>query len=233
MVCPSGAWFENRPHSTPSICPARNPKLVIVQWLGIGTHRIEIITKQTHYLNCLDQRFSNFLKRERLFFGQKRFVDHLTVAPFESKFINFVAYFNSSILLCYLARSVIGADEKYVTILICRLRVGKTIKIHWKFRYFGPLLWIRMVPGWVTGAVPDVQGKNAEKRRVRSALNPSFVAECRVGTRLTDGAIIFIKSQYWEVKWKMIVMCHFQTLRFSAILWYTINLNFIFSCVFF
>ena len=38
VVCPSGAWFENRPHSTPSIRFARNPKRVIVQWVGIGTH---------------------------------------------------------------------------------------------------------------------------------------------------------------------------------------------------
>ena len=34
----SGAWIENRPHSMPSIRLARNPKHVIVQWVGIGTH---------------------------------------------------------------------------------------------------------------------------------------------------------------------------------------------------
>ena len=38
VVCPSGAWIENRPHSTPFIRLARNPKHVIVQWVGIGTH---------------------------------------------------------------------------------------------------------------------------------------------------------------------------------------------------
>ena len=38
VVCPSGAWFENRPHSTPSIHLAWKPKHVIVQWVGIGTH---------------------------------------------------------------------------------------------------------------------------------------------------------------------------------------------------
>ena len=38
VVCPSGAWYENRPHSTPSICLVRNPKRVIVQWVGIRTH---------------------------------------------------------------------------------------------------------------------------------------------------------------------------------------------------
>ena len=37
VVCPSGAWFENRPHSTPSIRLVRNPKRVIVQWVGIRT----------------------------------------------------------------------------------------------------------------------------------------------------------------------------------------------------
>ena len=38
VVCPSSAWIENRPHSTPSIHPAWNSKHVIVQWVGIGTH---------------------------------------------------------------------------------------------------------------------------------------------------------------------------------------------------
>ena len=37
VVCPSGAWFENRPHLTLSIRLARNPKRVIVQWVGIET----------------------------------------------------------------------------------------------------------------------------------------------------------------------------------------------------
>ena len=38
VVCPSGALIENRPHSTPSIHLVWNPKHVIVQWVGIGTH---------------------------------------------------------------------------------------------------------------------------------------------------------------------------------------------------
>ena len=38
VVCPSGAWIENRPHSMPSIRLAQNPKHVIVQWVGIRTH---------------------------------------------------------------------------------------------------------------------------------------------------------------------------------------------------
>ena len=39
-----------------------------------------------------------------------------------------------------------------------------------------------VVPGWFTGAAPDVQGKDGEKYHVHSALNPSFVAESRVGS---------------------------------------------------
>ena len=38
VVCPRGAWFENRPHSMPSIRLVRNLKCVIVQWVGIRTH---------------------------------------------------------------------------------------------------------------------------------------------------------------------------------------------------
>ena len=41
--------------------------------------------------------------------------------------------------------------------------------------------------------------------------------------------INFLKCQYWEKKWTAIVMCHFQTPRFSAIVWYGIYLKFIFS----
>ena len=46
VVCPSSAWFENRPHLTPFICLAWNPKRVIVQWVGIDTH--------THILIVVD-----------------------------------------------------------------------------------------------------------------------------------------------------------------------------------
>ena len=42
VVYPSGAWIENRPHSTPSIRLARDPKHVIVQWVGIGTHNFSL-----------------------------------------------------------------------------------------------------------------------------------------------------------------------------------------------
>ena len=40
VACPSGAWIENRPHSTPSIRLARNPKRVVVQWVGVRTHTL-------------------------------------------------------------------------------------------------------------------------------------------------------------------------------------------------
>ena len=49
MVCPSGAWFENRPHLMPSICLAWNPKHVIVQWVGIGTHTFTVVYLKLHY----------------------------------------------------------------------------------------------------------------------------------------------------------------------------------------
>ena len=55
-----------------------------------------------------------------------------------------------------------------------------------------------MVPGWVTGAAPDMQRKDGEKRQVHNVLNPSLVAESRVGSRKTGRVINFIKCQYWE-----------------------------------
>ena len=83
------------------------------------------------------------------------------------------------ILIYNLARSVIRVRRKNLTISMCRFDVGKTIKV----RYFGPLLCIRVVPGWVKRAAPDMQGKGGEKRHVHSTLNSSFVAESRVGSR--------------------------------------------------
>ena len=44
VVCLSGAWFENRPYSMPSIRLVRNPKRIIVQWVGIRTHTHTHIT---------------------------------------------------------------------------------------------------------------------------------------------------------------------------------------------
>ena len=44
VVCPSGAWIENRPHSTSSICLVRNLNRVIVQ---LGRHW------NRHILQCL------------------------------------------------------------------------------------------------------------------------------------------------------------------------------------
>ena len=42
------------------------------------------------------------------FLSQNSSADHLTLIPFESKFFIFVPYFNASILLCNLVRSIIG-----------------------------------------------------------------------------------------------------------------------------
>ena len=38
VVCPSGVWLKNRPHSMPSFLLAWYPMCVIVQWVGIETH---------------------------------------------------------------------------------------------------------------------------------------------------------------------------------------------------
>ena len=48
VVCPSGSWFENRPHLTPSIHLAWNAKHVIVQSVGIGTHIIAYSILKKH-----------------------------------------------------------------------------------------------------------------------------------------------------------------------------------------
>ena len=53
VVCPSGAQFKNRLHLMPSIHLAWNPKHVIVQWVGIGTHTPFQIKKLT-----VEQKFS-------------------------------------------------------------------------------------------------------------------------------------------------------------------------------
>ena len=204
-------------------------------------------------------RFSNFFEVRITFISENTSADHLTLGPFQSKFINFVAYFNTSGASGYTLAShrwgpefasrslhvwvwvgfsrgfsrfplpqisfhhfstlisslsfhfscpcdgawgVVGRhpcfsrtynigssshliprphlvldtswgyfilipvylysichvlllvyDVQYwVTISIGRLGVDKTIKnaiIHVKVRYFGPALWIRVVPGWV------------------------------------------------------------------------------------
>ena len=68
VVCPSGAWFENRPHSTPSIHLAWNPKHVIVQWVGIGTHTFENLVwklKEKNYI--LDQGLNEGIQLYRAF----------------------------------------------------------------------------------------------------------------------------------------------------------------------
>ena len=55
VVFPSGPWFENRPHLTPSIRLGRNPKRVIVQWVGIRTdrhfHKLTKLKKNKYWAN--------------------------------------------------------------------------------------------------------------------------------------------------------------------------------------
>ena len=57
VVCLSGAWFENRPHSTPSIRLARNPKRVKVQWVGVRTNKQKIIISGLLTMNLNAQNF--------------------------------------------------------------------------------------------------------------------------------------------------------------------------------
>ena len=77
-------------------------------------------------------------------------------------------------------------DVHDVTNLMYRLGVGKIIKniinSLQKVRYFGTLMKSG-IPGWVTGAAADVQGKDSKKCHVHRTLNPSFVADNRVGSR--------------------------------------------------
>ena len=51
----------------------------------------------------LEQRFSNFFEVRTTFIGENSSAEHLTLVSFENKFINFVAYFNTSIFrtFCY------------------------------------------------------------------------------------------------------------------------------------
>jgi hypothetical protein len=73
-------------------------------------------------------------------------------------------------------------------------------------RRFGSLVH-RYEFGW---SLAGLQARH-QMYREKMALNPSFVAESRVGR-----VINFIKCQYWEKNWKATAMCNFQTLRFSA-----------------
>ena len=64
VVCPSGAWLENRPHSTPSIRLARNPKREIVQWIGIRTNKqtIEYSAEEFWILYLNNIQYPTFLQ---------------------------------------------------------------------------------------------------------------------------------------------------------------------------
>ena len=68
---------EFRPHSTSSICLARNPKHVIVQWVGIGTHISDLLLPYTQcskmrtgFQRCLISLTCSTL--EKLYMGLKR-----------------------------------------------------------------------------------------------------------------------------------------------------------------
>ena len=61
VVCPSGAWLENRPNLTPSIRLAWNPKRVIVQWVGIGTHSSSIVIGYLAYTDVLQRKYASVI----------------------------------------------------------------------------------------------------------------------------------------------------------------------------
>ena len=100
---------------------------------------------------------------------QNNTADHLTLVPFKSKFIIFVAYFNTSMLICNLARSIIGCTTYSTWPFQCAdwlsAKLLRMSLIHEKVRYLGPLLWIRMASGWDAGSASDMQGKDGEKPR--------------------------------------------------------------------
>ena len=89
------------------------------------------------------QRFSNFLKMGNAALSHKNSADHLILVPFESKFIILVAYFNTSIVVCNLARSIIGvqrtirADWVSAKLLKCRkyMRRFGTLILYYEFRW--------------------------------------------------------------------------------------------------
>ena len=55
----------------------------------------------------IQQHFSNLLEVRTTYLIQNSSADRLTLVPFKSKFINFVAFFNTSILVCNFACSII------------------------------------------------------------------------------------------------------------------------------
>ena len=61
VVCPSGVWFENRPHLMPSIHLVQNLKHVIVQWVGIRPDRQRMCI--TNKLNMIFQNLHTYVSR--------------------------------------------------------------------------------------------------------------------------------------------------------------------------
>jgi hypothetical protein len=60
---------------------------------------LHVSNLESQKFNLLGQRFSNFFEVGTTFLSQNSSADHLTLVPFESKFIIFLAYFNTSILI--------------------------------------------------------------------------------------------------------------------------------------
>ena len=59
VVSPSGALFESRPHLTPPIRLVRNPKRVIVPWIGIRTRTMtSAVTSRTRLDSFAEKRHS-------------------------------------------------------------------------------------------------------------------------------------------------------------------------------
>ena len=69
--------------------------------------------------------------------------DHLSLVPFENKFINFVTYFNNSIIICILTRSIIGVRrtgrDHFNVQNGCKQNYEESHKYK-KVQYFGHLL---------------------------------------------------------------------------------------------
>ena len=58
---------------------------------------------------------------------------------------------------------------------------------------------IRVVPGWVKGAAPDMKGKDGEKHHVHSALIPSFLALSRMGNKGVSKKISYALLLKWPL----------------------------------
>ena len=64
----------------------------------------------------MNQHSSNFFEVGTTFLSQDNSADHLTLIPFESKFINFVAYVNTIYLYAIWHVLLLVYDIQYMTI---------------------------------------------------------------------------------------------------------------------